>query len=295
MKEIGRCYKYIVKAIDGLNTQMMEQMITPEKLTNRFCGNLGLANLEFLKLATAVIATFRSLRITEGHTSEKQPASVAAAAIYLCVQIWRGEAAVGIDVKRISVSLVTFVHHASHLPRHLPLVIYLYRGPLGIEPQTLAFTKTHFKFNSQEISGMAEATILTSYGDMYPYAAKMLPEAYVERIPELEVSFFSSSLFPYLRGKCFFITHRFFGRRWYDARVLLTGAQDGQGRRGGVGGGTGGAHRRRGGRRRRGALVAAAVRGFVTGRRRERRWDDAQRERERWGTRTERGRWTRRV
>ena len=142
---------------------------------------------------------------------------------------------------------------------------------------------------------MAEATILTSYGDMYPYAAKMLPEAYVERIPELEVSFFSSSLFPYLRGKCFFITHRFFGRRWYDARVLFTGAQDGQGRRGGVGGGTGGAHRRRGGRRRRGALVAAAVRGFVTGRRRERRWDDAQRERERWGTRTERGRWTRRV
>lgn len=139
VKEIGRCYKYIVKAIDGLNTQMMEQMITPEKLTNRFCGNLGLANLEFLKLATAVIATFRSLRITEGHTSEKQPASVAAAAIWLCVQIWRGEAAEGIDVKRIS-----------------------------------------------EISGMAEATILTSYADMYPYAAKMLPEAYVERIPELE-------------------------------------------------------------------------------------------------------------
>ena len=101
MKEIGRCYKYIVKAIDGLNTQMMEQMITPEKLTNRFCGNLGLANLEFLKLATAVIATFRSLRITEGHTSEKQPASVAAAAIYLCVQIWRGEAAAGIDVNRV--------------------------------------------------------------------------------------------------------------------------------------------------------------------------------------------------
>lgn len=139
VKEIGKCYKHVVKAIDGLNTQMMEQMITPEKLTNRFCGNLGLANLEFLKLATAVIATFRSLRITEGHTSEKQPASVAAAAIWLCVQIWRGEAAEGIDVKRIS-----------------------------------------------EISGMAEATILTSYADMYPYAAKMLPEAYVERIPELE-------------------------------------------------------------------------------------------------------------
>ena len=129
MKEIGRCYKYIVKAIDGLNTQMMEQMITPEKLTNRFCGNLGLANLEFLKLATAVIATFRSLRITEGHTSEKQPASVAAAAIYLCVQIWQGEAAAGIDVKRISVSLV-----------RSPLVIY------PVDPRLFTFTDTHFKF-----------------------------------------------------------------------------------------------------------------------------------------------------
>ena len=123
MKEIGRCYKYIVKAIDGLNTQMMEQMITPEKLTNRFCGNLGLANLEFLKLATAVIATFRSLRITEGHTSEKQPASVAAAAIYLCVQIWQGEAAAGIDVKRISVSLV-----------RSPLVFY------PVDPRLFTFT-----------------------------------------------------------------------------------------------------------------------------------------------------------
>ena len=48
---------------------------------------------------------------------------------------------------------------------------------------------------------MAEATILTSYGDMYPYAAKMLPEAYVERIPELEVSFFILSLFPFFYGK----------------------------------------------------------------------------------------------
>jgi len=129
VKEIGRCYKYIVKAIDGLNTQMMEQMITPEKLTNRFCGNLGLANLEFLKLATAVIATFRSLRITEGHTSEKQPASVAAAAIYLCVQIWQGEAAAGIDVKRISVSLV-----------RSPLVIY------PVDPRLFTFTNTHFNF-----------------------------------------------------------------------------------------------------------------------------------------------------
>ena len=70
VKEIGKCYKHVVKAIDGLNTQMMEQMITPEKLVNRFCGNLGLANLEFLKLATAVVGAFRALRDSEGHTGE---------------------------------------------------------------------------------------------------------------------------------------------------------------------------------------------------------------------------------
>ena len=133
VKEIGRCYKYIIREIDGLNIQMMEQMITPEKLTNRFCGNLGLANLEFLKLATAVIATFRNLRVSEGHKSEKQPASVAAAAIWFCVQI-KGEAE-EINLQRIS-----------------------------------------------EVSGMAEGTIRVSYEDMYPYAARLLPEAYQDKI-----------------------------------------------------------------------------------------------------------------
>ena len=82
VKEIGRCYKFILKVCDGLNTQMMEQMITPEMLTNRFCGNLGLANMEFIKLCSHIIQTFRNLRISEGHKSEKQPASVAAAAIF---------------------------------------------------------------------------------------------------------------------------------------------------------------------------------------------------------------------
>lgn len=139
VKEIGKCYKYIVKCIDGLNTQMMEQMITPEKLTNRFCGNLGLANVEFLKLATAVVASFRALRDSEGHKSEKQPASVAAAAIYLCVQLWPGEAGEGIDLRRIS-----------------------------------------------EVSGMAEGTIRVSYEDMYPYATRMLPEAYREKVDLLQ-------------------------------------------------------------------------------------------------------------
>ena len=137
VKEIGKCYKFIVKTIDGLNTTMMEQMITPEKLTNRFCGNLGLANLEFLKLATTVIGTFNNLRLSEGHKSEKQPASVAAAAIWLCVQIMDKQHE--ITLRKIS-----------------------------------------------EVSGMAETTITTSYVDMYPYATRMLPRAYVERAARLQ-------------------------------------------------------------------------------------------------------------
>ena len=154
VKEIGKCYKFIVKTIDGLNTQMMEQMITPEKLVNRFCGNLGLANVQFLKLATAVVGSFRKLRDSEGHKSEKQPASVAAAAIYLCSQIYEpaaraegpegpagdpdGDPALAVDLRRIS-----------------------------------------------EVSGMAEGTIRTSYEDMYPYAARMLPEAYRDKVDQL--------------------------------------------------------------------------------------------------------------
>jgi transcription initiation factor TFIIB len=139
VKEIGKCYKHVVKAIDGLNTQMMEQMITPEKLVNRFCGNLGLANLEFLKLATAVVGAFRKLRDSEGHTSEKQPASVAAAALYLCVQLYEGEAAIGVDISKIA-----------------------------------------------QVSGMAEGTIRVSYEDMYPYANRMLPEAYTGKVEKLQ-------------------------------------------------------------------------------------------------------------
>lgn len=102
MKEIARCYRYFIREIDGLGQQMMnpKQMITPEKLTNRFCGNLGLANLEFLKLATAVVTTFCNIRVSEGHISDKQPASVAAAAIWLCVQI-KGEAE-EINLRRIA-------------------------------------------------------------------------------------------------------------------------------------------------------------------------------------------------
>ena len=83
VKEIGRCYKFILKVCDGLNMQMNEQMITPELLTNRFCGNLGIGEHEYLKLCSHIVRTFKELRDSEGHRSEKQPASVAAASIFI--------------------------------------------------------------------------------------------------------------------------------------------------------------------------------------------------------------------
>ena len=70
---------------------------------------------------------------SQGHKSEKQPASVAAAAIWFCVQI-KGDAE-EINLQRIS-----------------------------------------------EVSGMAEGTIRVSYEDMYPYAGRLLPAAYQEKI-----------------------------------------------------------------------------------------------------------------
>ena len=137
VKEIGKCYRYIIRVCEGLDLQMQmnEQMITPELLTNRFCGNLGLANAEFIRVCSSVIQRFREIKTGEGY-SEKQPASVAAAAIYFATQI--------LDKKDVaSISQIS------------------------------------------AISGMAEQTIRSSYGDMLPYAQRLLPEAYQDRVNAL--------------------------------------------------------------------------------------------------------------
>ena len=88
VKEIGRCYRFIIRVCEGLDLQMQmnEQMITPELLTNRFCGNLGLANSEFIRVCSSAIPKFREIKTGEGY-SQKQPASIAAAAIYLATNI----------------------------------------------------------------------------------------------------------------------------------------------------------------------------------------------------------------
>ena len=59
--------------------------------------------------------------------------------MYLCVQLYDGEAGKGVDITKIA-----------------------------------------------EVSGMAEGTIRVSYEDMYPYAVRMLPEAYQSKFEKLQ-------------------------------------------------------------------------------------------------------------
>jgi len=79
-----------------------------------------------------VIQRFREIKTGEGY-SQKQPASIAAAAIYLATQILDKK-----DIANIS--------------------------------------------QISAVSGMVDQTIRTSYSDMLPYAQKLLPEAYHDRI-----------------------------------------------------------------------------------------------------------------
>ena len=100
---------------------MMEQMITPEKLTNRFCGNLGLANVGVSQASPPRWwRRFERCAIRRG-TGQRNSASVAAAAIYLCVQLWPGEAGEGIDLRRISeVSGMAGGDHTRELRGYVP-------------------------------------------------------------------------------------------------------------------------------------------------------------------------------
>jgi transcription initiation factor TFIIB len=60
--------------------------------------------MDFIKLCSHVIKTFLNLRISEGHHSEKQPASVAAAAIYVSavVKEWHKDKASLFRISEVS-------------------------------------------------------------------------------------------------------------------------------------------------------------------------------------------------
>lgn len=76
-KEIGRCFKLILKALDT-----SVELITTGDFMSRFCSNLGLPNT-VQKAATAIARAAVDLDIVPG----RSPISVAAAAIYMASQV----------------------------------------------------------------------------------------------------------------------------------------------------------------------------------------------------------------
>lgn len=75
-KEIGRCFKLILKAHD---TNV--EIITTGDFMNRFCGTLGLAR-DIQRAATTIAKRAVDLDLVPG----RSPISVAAAAIYMAAQ-----------------------------------------------------------------------------------------------------------------------------------------------------------------------------------------------------------------
>lgn len=76
-KEIGRCFKLILKALE---TQV--DLITTGDFMSRFCSNLGLPTFA-QKAATHIARKAVDLDIVPG----RSPISVAAAAIYMASQV----------------------------------------------------------------------------------------------------------------------------------------------------------------------------------------------------------------
>lgn len=76
-KEIGRCFKLILKALET-----SVDLITTEDFMSRFCANLGLPN-SVQRAATQIARKAGELDVVSG----RSPISVAAAAIYMASQV----------------------------------------------------------------------------------------------------------------------------------------------------------------------------------------------------------------
>lgn len=78
-KEIGRCFKLILKALET-----SVDLITTGDFMSRFCSNLGLPNM-VQRAATHIARKAVEIDIVPG----RSPISVAAAAIYMASQVWK--------------------------------------------------------------------------------------------------------------------------------------------------------------------------------------------------------------
>lgn len=153
-KEIGRCFKLILKALET-----SVDLITTGDFMSRFCSNLGLPNM-VQRAATHIARKAVEVDIVPG----RSPISVAAAAIYMASQ-----------VRGIMVTLHSAIKQA---------LFYLLFYP------TQASEDKRSQKEIGDIAGVADVTIRQSYKLMYPHASKLFPEDFrfatpIDQLPQM--------------------------------------------------------------------------------------------------------------
>lgn len=153
-KEIGRCFKLILKALET-----SVDLITTGDFMSRFCSNLGLPNM-VQRAATHIARKAVEIDIVPG----RSPISVAAAAIYMASQ-----------VRGIMMTLHSAIKRA---------LFYLLFYP------TQASEDKRSQKEIGDIAGVADVTIRQSYKLMYPHASKLFPEDFrfatpIDQLPQM--------------------------------------------------------------------------------------------------------------
>lgn len=153
-KEIGRCFKLILKALET-----SVDLITTGDFMSRFCSNLGLPNM-VQRAATHIARKAVEIDIVPG----RSPISVAAAAIYMASQ-----------VRGIMMTLHSAIKQA---------LFYLLFYP------TQASEDKRSQKEIGDIAGVADVTIRQSYKLMYPHASKLFPEDFrfatpIDQLPQM--------------------------------------------------------------------------------------------------------------
>lgn len=151
-KEIGRCFKLILKALET-----SVDLITTGDFMSRFCSNLGLPNM-VQRAATHIARKAVELDIVPG----RSPISVTAAAIYMASQVKGILSYFSINWNLLQIS--DFTLQASEDKRS--------QKEIG------------------DIAGVADVTIRQSYKLMFPYAVNLFPVDFkfatpIDQLPQM--------------------------------------------------------------------------------------------------------------
>lgn len=158
-KEIGRCFKLILKALET-----SVDLITTGDFMSRFCSNLGLPNM-VQRAATHIARKAVEIDIVPG----RSPISVAAAAIYMASQVC------------IFFNIVdkTFLI----IKRNISIFFFFLVNIQASEDK-------RSQKEIGDIAGVADVTIRQSYKLMYPHASKLFPEDFkfatpIDQLPQM--------------------------------------------------------------------------------------------------------------